>query len=410
MTLEGFSTMVTGLIQACYFFGLFCGYFLYYPLIRQVGHIRAFAAFAGLGTTLVLLHSLHISPIFWAILRFLTGLIVFGLFTVIESWLNACTEESYRGRTLSIYMILNYIALVIGQQMLNLGNVRGQLLFILAALLISLSLVPVTLSTSAHPVIPKFNRRKLQTFFQHAPIGMLGAFVAGLLNSAFFSLMPMVGLKIGLTVFQISRLMSTTILAGLAIQWLMGVLSDRYDRSLILLNIGILLALISGMIAINPDNSYSQLLIKMACLGGLLFTIYPVSVARTYDRFRPDEAVAVSAALIFCYGIGAIGGPLLASLLITILKTPFGIFYHWSMVCSLFSAAIFYLRLKKQPATRSGFGQVEIPGRVEPRPLTVEIGGRLKTEAHFSPECQKSELPITGPGSYAEVGTHGKLH
>ena len=47
---------------------------------------------------------------FWGLSLF--GLIVFGLFTVIESWLNACTDQSYRGRILSIYMILNHISLV----------------------------------------------------------------------------------------------------------------------------------------------------------------------------------------------------------------------------------------------------------------------------------------------------------
>ena len=151
MTLQDFSTMITGMIQAFYFMGLFCGYFLCGRLILRVGHVRSLSAFAGLGTTLVLLHSLYVSPYLWAILRFFTGIIVFGLFAVIESWLNACSEKDYRGRTLSIYMILNYIALGIGQQFLNIGNVQGQMLFTLAALLISLSSVPVLMSGSVLP-------------------------------------------------------------------------------------------------------------------------------------------------------------------------------------------------------------------------------------------------------------------
>ncbi|MGB5987906.1 MAG: MFS transporter [Desulfobacterales bacterium] len=378
MTLEGFSTLVTGLILTCYFIGLLCGYFLCHRLIERVGHIRAFAAFAALGTALVLLHSLYISAIFWALLRFFTGIIVFGLFMVIESWLNECADDRNRGRVFSIYMILTYLALGIGQQFLNLSSVTGPALFSVAALLISLSLVPVAASAAVHPQLPRHERYTFRTMFQKAPLGMLGCMMAGLLNSAFYALMPVVGIQIGLTVFRISWLMTSTILGGLAIQWMIGVLSDRVDRSLILLNTGILIslssALIAALIGFGSGNSYPLLLVEMGCFGGLLFTIYPVSVARAYDLFAPEDSVAVSAALLLWYSIGAICGPIAASLLITALKSPLGLFVHWSAFSALFVAITIYLRHQERIAHVPVADQVDfIPlGKTSPVAMVID--------------------------------------
>jgi hypothetical protein len=40
---------------------------------------------------------------------------------------------------------------------------------------------------------------------------MVGSFAAGLINSSFYSLGPMLGLKIGLQVYQVSWFMSITV-------------------------------------------------------------------------------------------------------------------------------------------------------------------------------------------------------
>ncbi len=49
-----------------------------------------------------------------------------------------------------------------------------------------------------------------------------------------------------------------------------------------------------------------------------MFTIYPVAVAHTHDHFDSTQVLVVSAALIVAYGLGAAGGPLVASILMSI--------------------------------------------------------------------------------------------
>jgi MFS family permease len=142
--LEGFSDEVMGFIMSGYFFGFFVGTFLALPVIRRVGHIRAFAMFAAIGSVSVLLHDIFPTPWAWGGLRVLTGIALVVLYTVVESWLNAQTPANFRGQVFAIYMVVNLAALALAQQFLQLAPASSYLLFVLAAILVTLSLVPVT--------------------------------------------------------------------------------------------------------------------------------------------------------------------------------------------------------------------------------------------------------------------------
>jgi MFS family permease len=348
LTQAGYSTPTIGITLAFYFLGLVFGYFLCHRLIQRVGHIRSFAVFAAAATIIIILHGLYISAAFWATLRFFNGISNFGLFMIIESWLNECTQSHTRGRVFSIYMTITYMGIGIGQQLLNFGDEGGQDLFLIAALLFSLSLIPVSVTRSIHPELPPPARYTFKALFQKVPVGMLGCFAAGLINSAFFSMAPVFGTKIGLSVFQLSWLMSITVLGGFAVQWIIGVVSDRFDRTLILVIVACLVALLSLGIVINKATSYYWFLVEMAIFGGLMFAVYPVAVARANDVFEGKDAVAVSSALLLCYSIGAVFGPILASITMTLLSTPFGLFAYWSLVAGVFALITIYLKHKER--------------------------------------------------------------
>ena len=142
--------------------------------------------------------------------------------------------------------------------------------------------------------------------------------------------------------------MSVTVFGGFAVQWIVGIISDRFDRTRILLIIGGLIALFSFIIVLNTGASYLRLLVEMGLFGGLVFAVYPVSVARTQDVFQGKDAVAVSSALLLCYSIGAILGPILASAAMEIIQNPFGLFVYWSLVAGVFALITIYLRHKER--------------------------------------------------------------
>ena len=380
MAAEGFSTGTTGIVLSCYFTGLLTGSFTCHRLIQRVGHIRAFTVFAATTTAAALLHGLYLSPWFWGALRFLSGITTFGLFMVIESWLNECTESRYRGRVFSIYMTLTYLGIGIGQQLLNVGDVQGQTLFIIAGIIFALCLVPVSATEGVHPSLPETKPYHFISIFRRAPLGMLGSMAAGLTNSAFYAMMPVVCTDIGLSLRQLSWIMSITVFSGLAAQWAVGTLSDRFDRTVVLTAIATAIAVVSTFMFVIGARSFGGMAAGMGVFGALMFAVYPVSVARVHDIFGGQEAVAVSAGLLFAYSIGASVSPLLASGVMTLLDSPFGLFAFWLLINGAFAVATLYLRKQEKVEIVAVEDQVAFVPMKSPSAVVMSLDPRSSSE------------------------------
>jgi MFS family permease len=141
--------------------------------------------------------------------------------------------------------------------------------------------------------------------------------------------------------------MSVTILGGLLLQWPVGVLSDRFDRTYMLSGLCLAVAVISTALVFAEDISFFLFLVVMILFGGLIFTIYPVSIARAHDLFDVDDIVPASSVLLLCYCIGGTLGPAAASLTMAGMKTGSGFFAYCAAVSLASAIIIFYLRKKE---------------------------------------------------------------
>jgi MFS family permease len=173
---------------------------------------------------------------------------------------------------------------------------------------------------------------------------------AGLTNSAFYAMMPVVCTDIGLSLRQLSGIMTITVFSGLAAQLAVGTLSDRFDRTVVLSVIASTIAVASGVMFVVGARSFGGMAAGMGLFGALMFAVYPVAVARAHDIFGGQEAVAVSAGLLFAYSIGASLSPLLASGVMTLLGSPFGLFAFWFLINGAFAVVSLYLRKQEKVA------------------------------------------------------------
>ena len=385
MELSGYSEQTVGLVMSCNYFGIMLGIFFCQPIVHRVGHIRAFAVFAAILTAIALMYGIYLSPWFWGILRICNGLCITGMFVVIESWLNEKVEPAFRGRLLSIYMILVYFGNGSGQFLLNVSDVQGQTIFMVAGIVFAMCLIPISVTKAIHPqplTVPRYNLIKL---FKLAPFSMVGSFTAGLINSSFYSLGPVFALKLGLQIHQVSWFMSLTIWAGLLFQWPVGLLSDRLDRLTVLSMAGLLSLLASLLMTILGRNSLGALLFFTVCFG-VVFTIYPVAMARAQDNIEKDDIVPVSGALILFFGLGACFGPVLASQSISV----FGLWglYYFTAACGggLGIAAWIF---RKKMATKIGD---EVPYIPIPKtsPVVGTLDPRLEPEGVAGPDDESA--------------------
>lgn len=393
LSLEGVSTQVTGLVLSSYFVGLVAGTSYCRKIIQNVGHIRAFAAFTAVTAAVVMVHGFYTSPLLWAGLRFVAGVSNMGLFMVIESWLNECAEPKFRGRIFSIYMIVTYMGSTVGQQLLNVGDVRSQTLFLVAGVFVVLSTVPVAMTRSIHPKLPKVQQKALKTILRKAPISMLGCFGAGLLHSAFYTMGPVFAHQIQLSVGQISWFMTLTVFGGLMLQWPVGLISDRLDRSLVLPFLGIILAMISLVILVSTQHSLGLLLGTTTLFGGIFFSIYPVAVARAHDIFDAQDVVKVSSVLLLFYGIGAVFGPILSAAVMTLSGTPYGLYFYMIAVSGVYAGVTLLLRRKESVRIVPVDEQVEFV-MME---TTSDVAMHLDPRMEISPENPESTVSSNGP-------------
>lgn len=313
-TLEAFSNIQAGSIMAGYYLGYVLGTWRGPGLVRRVGHIRAFAVFAALGSATTLLFGLFTNPWVWLGLRIASGISVVGLYMVVESWLNEQTSGARRGRVFAGYMISTLVALAAGQALLLVYDPATLASFVLAAVLITLAILPIAGTRVTEPRIGSEEHLALRRLFELSPLGAMGALGAGVVNGAFWGMTAVFASRIGLSEAAIAALMGATILGGALLQFPIGHLSDRHDRRTVLVLTSLAAAAAAAGAGYLVLSELRGLNIVAFLYGGLMFSVYAISVAHANDHLAPSQVLGATRGLLLLYGLGALIGPLAGGL------------------------------------------------------------------------------------------------
>ena len=300
---------------------VFSGYFIGYlfssiqcpKLIKNVGHIRVFAAFASLGSIAILLHWIVINPIAWLIFRMITGFSFAAIYIVCESWLNDRADNKSRGQLIGFYMIVLYFSTSAGGMLVNLRATTDAHLFILTSLLISLALVPILLTKKPAPDFSTPRFLSLKELYLKSPMAFVGSFSIGMVYSALFGLMGVFGAKIGLSIFQISILVFVNMFVGAIFQYPVGKISDKYDRRTILLSLNLIAIASLIFIYLLGSLSFNLLLVFIGIHSAVSLPYYAVVISHMNDFLEKDEIVSGSSTLTLVNALGMVMGPMLAS-------------------------------------------------------------------------------------------------
>jgi MFS family permease len=386
LDLEGFADATIGAILACYSVGFVMGATWGSAVIRSVGHIRAFSTYAAIACAMTLLHPLMVSELAWAVMRLVTGFCLAGLMTVTESWINDRATNESRGKLLGLYTINFYIASALGQLLVGISDPSRAVAFSVVAILIVLSLVPLSLTRGLVPLAPSQTAvLGISQLARNAPAGVTGVLVAGIAIGAFVSLAPLYALRQGLDTTMLSRYMSFSVICAVLLQWPAGWLSDRLGRLPVLA--GLLVA--GGVAALLVAMFGGLSLTLMFLLSGLFFAVatsmYPVSVALANDQLPNDQLVAACAGLLRIYGIGSILGPLTGAFLMGLFGAP--ALFVFIALCLLLGAAAVQYRFRAAdtvPLAEQGDYAPVVPVS---SPVIVELDPRNEEfEAHHGGE------------------------
>ena len=310
---EGFSPAVIGFMGTAYFAGFLLGCLVIVRIMRAVGHIRAFSALAAIAASATLIMAVAIDAGVWTGMRFLSGFCFAGLFTVMEAWLNTGVANKDRARVLALYRIIDLGAVTGSQFLIPIIGPEGFPIFVVMAIMITLSLVPVSLGDRSNPAPPEDVKLNLRRAWEISPVAAIGCIAVGVTNSAFRTLSPVYAQNIGMSVADVATFVSVSIIGGALIQYPLGYASDRHDRRVVLLvttGLAMAAALALGLFA-GGDRLLNFALVFV--FGSFAMPLFSLSAAHANDRAASNEYVMLNAALMLFYSFGAIGGPLAAA-------------------------------------------------------------------------------------------------
>lgn len=322
----GFSAIEIGTIASGHFFGFLLGCMLSPRLVKRVGHSRAFAVMAGIAVISIIAHPIHPDPWFWTFIRIFAGFSVAGCYTLIESWLQAKTPNDIRGRTFSIYRIVDMSGQLMANGLIATLSAASYVSYNIIAIVMCLSILPLALTQSKEPELPEAIAIKPVFSFGVSPLATLGVIVAGLSTATFGSVGPIYASAVGLSIAEIALFLVVSIIGGLMAQMPAGMLADKFSRRSVLMGFSIAATIVSLVMAsplsTGAVGTVPTIFILSFLFGFTTFPIYSICAAHASDFVRSQDMILLSASLIFMYAVGAIISPLIAGWIIEQFGAP----------------------------------------------------------------------------------------
>lgn len=371
----GFSPLASGAVLVLHSVGFVLGTRLVTRLIRRVGQVRAFSAFAAIACAVALIHPLAINGWLWALLRAVLGFCYAGLIMVLESWISGRATHASRGALMGIYQIVYFSAAAGGQYLVGLASPHEFSVFSLVAILLVLSLVPLAVTRSEAPVMGSTNRLGFRRLWALSPSGLAGALTAGVATTGFMTLAPLYGQAIGMSVDAVALFMTTAVVAAMLLQWPLGHLSDLMDRRRVLAALATFAVIAACAAALLGQHGGWWLYVTTASVFAVVGCLYPISLALVNDHMSDEGPVAASAGLLFAFGIGTCAGPLLGAGVMQILG-PAGLFWFLALCLAGLAGFVWRRSLTTEMLPFAEQGRFVSVVAVEASPVIAELDPR----------------------------------
>ncbi|MGQ0503160.1 MAG: MFS transporter [Panacagrimonas sp.] len=383
MSTEGFSAGAISLVMIHNSFGFMLGSYVGPRVIRRVGHVRAFSAFAALMCCATLTQGAMLSVPLWAGLRAVQGFCSATLLMTLESWVNAHARPETRSRFMGLYMINYYVAGALGQTLVGLNEPTDFRAFSLAAGLLVLAMIPLCLTSRPAPSATDSEHLGFRRMFAASQVSVLGAGMSGFALASFYQFSPIYVKHLGNSTQTIATFMACAVLGSMLLQYPVGRLADRCDRRFVILGIALGVAASAALVGVLGPLSMNLLYV-----GSMLFTattacLYPACLTRLNDRTGGRQHVAANSSLLLCHGVGQCVGPVTVAGAISLVG-PSGL-YFTVMVAMLAYAAYAAWRIRTfDTAVAEQQPYVSVPP--ESTPTIAQLDPRAADETAATPD------------------------
>ena len=312
---EGFSPSTMGLVMAFHFAGYLIGAKFAPWSLRSVGHIRVFSAMASLASIGVLINSAFITPFTWCGIYLIGGICNATIFVVLESWLNDRATNENRGQILGSYMVVMLGGTAGGQLLANLGDANGFKMFIFSSVLLSLAIVPMTLSASSNPPTPTSSAMPFRELYKLVPSAIVGTTFASFVQAAMSSMAIVFAIEAGMSTSKATIFVGAGLAGAITLQIPLGRLSDRFPRRIIILSCIFTSTTIAVLQVLLPNSSDLHILLNLL-FGAFVFPLYGLFAALANDWVPSNKRVAASSTLVLASSAGSVVAPVVIGFLL----------------------------------------------------------------------------------------------
>ena len=313
-----------------------CGPF--YPrAIARLGLRRS--VILGIAVSTAMLLVMPFLPGFggWLVLRFVTGCALGLEWIASEIWLNRLSTDQSRGTVMGTYATVFAAGVMAGPLLLQITGTAGWRPFGAGALCLALTALPLfaARSGSDSDAAPS-DRLPWLKVVRAAPTVMVAALIAGLVESAYVSLLPVFALLRGLDEQRSLVLVSVFLAGNVLLQLPIGRLGDRLGRQRVL-------ALCASVCVIGPIVLSAVLGIPwlawplLLLWGGTMYGFYTQGIALLGESYPRDELADANTVFVVVYCAGGIVGPSVGGLAMDC-WTPNGLLVFLSVAPLLLAA------------------------------------------------------------------------
>ena len=249
------------------------------------------------------------SIVAWFAIRFLGGLVGSILFVVTETWIIEITPRVHHGRVMGFYNTTLALSFAIGPLMLSVTGTQGTLPFLVGIGLMVLAGLPLLwagryVRTSSDN--PGFG---VVSFTFVAPLLVLACFVVAFKEHTTNSLMPVYGLRIGMSESSATLMLFFGAAGGALLQLPIGWAADHFNPRKVLVMCalaGLAGATVWPFVVDVPFLLWTTLLLWWGPFAG----VFTVSMILAGQWFKGVELATAMAAFGVFWGVGGFVGPI----------------------------------------------------------------------------------------------------
>lgn len=308
---RGFSAGEIGLNTAAAGFASIAAAPVATPIASRYGVVRTMVAMLALGGASFA--GFYLADGFWAwfVLRLGLHFALTVLFILSEFWINHSAPPRRRGMVLGIYATVLSLGFALGPWIFAQVGSEGFAPFAIALGLIAAAAIPVLAAWRESPDLGGEGGSH-HGFVRHlvsVPTATAAVFVFGAVETGGFALLPVYGLRLGLSEGDSAMLLTMIGLGNVALQIPLGYLSDHLaDRRWLL--VGCAAAGLAGMLALPfLSASWLAMAVLLFLWGGVVAGLYTVGLAHLGARLSGRDLASANAAFVFCYALGMLAGP-----------------------------------------------------------------------------------------------------